>query len=423
MKLGLTKKAVLGLLAVSTVTYGTSAFFIFVLKPIIAPGMPDWLYISAILLAGIVWTCVLGWLAAQYVIKPLVRLTAQTEEVAKGNLNATVPVYRANDEIKKLHESFALMLNNLRRSIMDMSAHAADTDRGATSLNSALQDAALQTETIAVTITEIAEGADHQAKFTETTVEAFGRIAEASASASTEAKRGLELADRMVKHIERTGAVVRDMLNHMRTVASVSETTRAIADNLDHNAQEIGKISQWVEEIANQTQLLALNASIEAARSGDSGLGFDVVAHEIRKLAAHSAEAAESIRKLVVQAQTEVNRVVEQIGDQAAAVKKQSALGDTMEHALAEMTESVEQAAVVLRQIIAVIEDQSQRINQIFADAREIQNISARISEGAQRVAQAAQEQTGVMEEIAASSELLKSGADTLKQKSSVFRL
>jgi|HigsolmetaAR203D_1030402.scaffolds.fasta_scaffold03153_7 methyl-accepting chemotaxis protein len=423
MKLGLTKKAVLGLFAVSAVTYGTSAFFIFVLKPMIAPEMADWLYISIVLMLGILWTCVLGWLAARYVIQPLVRLTAQTEEVAKGNLKVNVPEYRANDEIKKLHETFGLMLNNLRSSIMDMSAHAAETDRGASSLNTALQDAAHQTETIAETITEIAEGAEHQAKFTEMTVEAFGQIAEASASASTEARRGLELADKMVKRLETTGAVVRDMLNHMRSVAAVSENTRAIADNLDHNAQEIGKISQWVEEIANQTQLLALNASIEAARSGDSGLGFDVVAHEIRKLAAHSAEAAESIRKLVVQAQTEVNRVVEQIGDQAAAVKQQSDLGENMEHALAEMTESVQQAAVVLRQIISVIENQSQRIGQIFTDASEIRNISARISDGVRRVAQAAQEQTGVMQEIAASSELLKSGADTLKQKSAVFRL
>lgn len=139
MKIGIVKKMVIGITAVSMMTYGTSAVCIFVLKAWIAPQMTDWLYMSIIMAMGVFWTGFLGWLAARWLVSPLLRLTAAVDEAAGGNLTMTIPIHRGNDELSTLSLSFNQMIENLRQIITDISSNASFTNLNASTLSSALQ--------------------------------------------------------------------------------------------------------------------------------------------------------------------------------------------------------------------------------------------------------------------------------------------
>lgn len=423
MKFGLVKKLVLGICTVSAITYGTSAFFIFKLKPIIAPNMAEWLYVGGVLALGVLWTGFLGWLAARMLIRPLLRLSAAVDEAATGNLNVTVPDYRYNDEIARLNVSFQTMIANLKQMIADVSHNAASADSGAASLSSAINHATHQIETIAITIDGVAQGSAKQAESARMLLGSVEQATEAAAEVGRQAEHAIALSDTMTRVIADSGASFRSLVAGLETISATSESTLDIVTTLNRHAREIGKISSMVGEIAGQTQLLALNASIEAAHAGDHGLGFGVVANQIRKLASDSLTAGEQITQLVSQMQAQTEVVVRETGHQVKLVSHETAKGESVHQAMAEITSSAGETAEALQRIVVHIAAQAEHIRRTYEEVREISGIASSISDGASRVAGAAQEQTAVMEEIASSSELLRNQSEHLKQKAEAFRL
>lgn len=423
MKFGLVRKLVFGISGVSIVTFGTSAFFIFVLKPWIAPNMADWLYVSGVLLLGILWTSFLGWLAAQYIIRPLLRLAAVVDEAATGNLNVTIPEYRSDDEIRLLHQSFRTMVGNLKQIIAELKASVSVTDQSANSLSEAISSAANRIETIAITIDRVAQGSSSQAESAQIMFHSVEQATETANEVSRQAENAIVLSDAMVRTIAESGDTFRSLIEGMADISDTSEHTLEISRKLEMLAKEIGKISSLVGEFAGQTQLLALNASIEAAHAGEHGLGFSVVADQIRKLAVDSSRASEQIDRLVKQMQEQTDSVAGETNNQVNMIRQEKAKGEAANKALLAILSSADEAAQALQTIVLHMKGQAEQIRRTFKDAKEIADIAATISEGALRVAYATQEQTALMQEIAASSDVLRNQADGLTRKTVVFRL
>ncbi|GIP34726.1 methyl-accepting chemotaxis protein [Paenibacillus sp. J2TS4] len=423
MKFGIVKKMVLGITLVSLTTYGTSALFIFVLKDFIASGMSDWLYISIILGLGVFWTGFLGWLAANWFIKPLLKLTEAVNEAAKGNLQVTLPVHHSKDEMSTLSVSFNTMVDNLKQMIAEVSNNVNFTNQNAASLSGAITQAAHQVETIASTIDDIAQGVDQQEKSTLSTFTSVEQITRAAEDVSDKANSALQLAHDMVGAIQESGEVVHSLVNGLLGLTQANQQTIDLVQELDRNAVEIGNISLVVGEIADQTHLLALNASIESARAGEHGAGFAVVAGEIRKLAEQSSSAVSSINELIQQIQKHVAHVVSNITNQVQMVDQESSKGEQVKQALSRITAATNETTESVDRIAEVVSDQVRQIENTLEETREIAKIVKVISEGAKRVALSTQEQTAVMQEIASSSEVLKEHADSLNGKVKVFRL
>lgn len=423
MKRSLVFKLVLGILLVSLMTYGTSAFFIFYLKPILAPDMSDWIYVSGVLILGVLWTGILGWIAARLIIQPLLRLTRIIDEVAQGNLNVTIPGYRAQDEIGRLHQSFAIMLENLRKMIADVSDNVSVTDRGVETLGTAIKQATSQIETIALTIDRMADGASMQANSAQNLLAAAEQSAKTAQSINSEAGHAIRITEEMVNTIGESASRIRSLVDGMQQVFKAGEKTLDIVRNLEHQAKEIGQISMLVGHIADQTHLLALNASIEAAHAGEHGQGFAVVAQHIRKLAAESAAAVEQINALVKQMQEQSVTVANETDKQVQLIRRETKTGEEARAVLDEVIASVNEAAAAMHSIVGQITAQSDQINGTFQMAKQIADTAVTISDGSSRIASAAQEQTAVMQEITASSELLRDEALHLKEKTVMFKL
>lgn len=423
MRFGIVKKMVLGITLVSLTTYGTSALFIFVLKDIIASGMSDWLYISIILGLGVFWTGFLGWIAANWLIKPLLKLTEAVNEAATGNLQVTMPVHHSRDELSALSQSFNKMVMNLKQMIAEVSNNVQFTNQNAAALSGAITQAAHQVETIASTIDDIAQGVEKQEKSTLSTFNSVERITQAAEDVSEKARSASNLAKDMVGAIEESGEVVHTLVNGLFDLAKANQQTIELVRELDRNAIEIGNISQVVGDISDQTHLLALNASIESARAGEHGAGFAVVAGEIRKLAEQSSAAVSSINDLIQQIQKHVANVVTNITNQVQMVEYESSKGERVKEALNRITTATHETSVSVDRIAEVVTDQVRQIENTLEETREIAKIVKVISEGAKQVALSTQEQTAVMQEIASSSEVLKEHADSLNDKVKVFHL
>lgn len=421
-RFGLVKKIVIGISCVSIVTYGCSAFFIFYLKDFLAPGMSNWAYLSIILGLGILWSGILGWVGAAWMIKPLARLTEAANEAAGGNLNIEIPMHRSDDEIRQLSISFDQMIKGLKQMIADIAENITFTHDQAEALRGGMEQAAFQIEQIAGAAETISKGASSQALSASGTREAVLQIRNAAASIDGQAADSRNIAREMLDTIQESEKVVQSLADSMTVLAASNRESAGIVMELDEKAKQIRSISEVVGGIADQTHLLALNASIEAARAGEAGQGFAVVAGEIRKLAEESHEAVKHINQLIAGMEDGVSNVVRITLEQERLAAAESGKSEAVTAALEQMNRAVRETAATVENIALRISDQLNHADSALAMTNEVEHTAGQISEDSKKTADSVQEQMSVMQELAASSAMLENQADALQSKIKVFR-
>jgi methyl-accepting chemotaxis protein len=196
-----------------------------------------------------------------------------------------------------------------------------------------------------------------------------------------------------------------------------------VVNVLGEKSMEIEEIVALITEIANQTNLLALNAAIEAARAGEQGRGFAVVADEVRKLAERSNTAAGKIGTIITEIQQETGKAVKAMEDGTAAVSTGMLLMKNTGEAFVEILEMVE---IVSRQAqeVSVIVEETNHLTKSMADRLDkISDVTQQSVGNTQQVAAAAEEQNATMEEIAAAADMLSKMAEELQESVTVFKL
>ncbi len=283
-------------------------------------------------------------------------------------------------------------LTQLLTEVRDASATVASASHGMAATSGEVNRAV---EEIATAVVEVAEGAGRQVHMVEGTKTAAGETAQSAGQTHDLATAGVEAAG------EASSAMV-----------GLRESSQAVSDAISQLAtrsERIGEIVETITGIAAQTNLLALNAAIEAARAGEQGRGFAVVADEVRKLAEESQHAAQTISGLIGEIQTETRHAVGVVEDGARRTEDGAVV--------------VEQARDTFVRIGASVEEMNVRISEIVRTTDEVAAVTEMASAAAEEVSAASEQTSASTQEIAASAQGLADTADGLDRIVAQFKL
>jgi len=421
--MSIAKKIALGCLAVSVTTYGTSAFFIFVLQPL----FDEWFSATAFTLltfaGGIFWTVLLGFLSARWLIAPLLKVSDAAGKVSRGNLAVEVKEHRSRDEIGQLVNGFRDMLDSLKRMIRDIANHSDVTNRSVEELSKAIVSATQQIERIAVASSDIRSLAEEQDERTKQILSSISAIRDSVDDINRQSAETESLSESMLQTI-RTGIdeIVKLIEGMQRLVAETRQSAEQVFE-LREKAAKITEFSDLVGDIANQTQLLALNASIEAAHAGELGRGFQVVAGEIRKLSEESNRAVAEIHGLITEIQRQIQTVVHRIRDQAELGEEEFRKTESVTENIRSVEQSTARVAEAVNRVRDMIGVQSDIFRRTVEQIGDIADMSGRIVQHATDVSASTQEQTAFMQELTATFEELRNMSNALHSQAGRFVL
>ena len=320
------------------------------------------------------------WLIHLFVLKPLHSLTAISHNIAQGegDLRKRVPVGIGSDEITGLARDFNLFIQKMHGALSLVNQ--------ATNL---LATSTIELSSTADNVVRVAEGQESRAVQSASAVEEMTMTAGDVARNSTEAAR---LAQETAETARSGEEVMTQTVTGMQQISEAVVQAANIITTLGRSSDQIGEIVRVIEDIADQTNLLALNAAIEAARAGEQGRGFAVVADEVRKLAERTTKATKEIGDMIRQIQQDTKSAVASMDQGTNQVGQGVELANKTGEALSKIHSMINSTAGMIQQIASATEEQSTATRQIAGDLEAMTQTTRQTSSGIAESAQACHE-------------------------------
>ncbi|HWR41350.1 MAG TPA: methyl-accepting chemotaxis protein [Patescibacteria group bacterium] len=381
-----------------------------------------WISLITIVIVLFLAAIIIAWFARR-IAKPIQKLDRAARKIADGDLTLTNLEINSQDEIGHLAQSFEHMAQNVHTLIKQISADAQHLAAASEELTASADQSSQATNQVARSIQEVANGASEQMTAANETVNVVtgmsAGIQEIAANASSVAGQSETAADKAVKG----GTAINKAVSQMSQIEQTVNTSSQVVAKLGERSKEIGQIVDAISGIAGQTNLLALNAAIEAARAGEQGRGFAVVADEVRKLAEQSEEAAKKIARLIGEIQVDTDKAVQAMQQGTQEVKTGAEVVDLAGVSFREIATLVTDVSDQIKQISAAIHDMAVGSEKIVESVHKIDGLSKKSTDEAQSVSAATEEQLASMQEIATASRSLATLAQELHTAVAQFRL
>ncbi len=292
-------------------------------------------------------------------------LTARLEGEYRGNYR------RLQQYVNNLGESLDNVIYEVNEAVHATASASSEISSSAEQMASGAQEQSVQTSEVATAVEQM----------TSTILQ----TSQNASSASESAKKSGEIATE-------GGEVVIQTVSGMNRIAEVVQRAANMVNELGKSSDQIGEIIQVIDDIADQTNLLALNAAIEAARAGEQGRGFAVVADEVRKLAERTTKATKEIESMIKQIQEDTSDAVSSISEGTDEVAKGRELANKAGDALKEIITSSKEVEDLIGQVAVAGEEQSSAAEQISKNIEAITSVSHESAAGTQQIARAAED-------------------------------
>ncbi len=303
-------------------------------------------------------------------------VAARAHEIAANDLTGAPLAIRTNDELGDLTASMNTMSESLRRMIAELTNSAQEVAAASTQIAASSEEISAGLNQQQAQVTQISSAAEEMSA-------AASDIARKAADANTEADAAGNAAEGGATTVEGTVA-------GMRRIADAVNATGTSVHELGKRGEQIGQIINVISDIADQTNLLALNAAIEAARAGEHGRGFAVVADEVRKLAERTVKATEEVSSSIKAIQDETTQAVNRM--QACTSEVDSGVNAANEagQSLRGIVSKAQAVGAGIRSIAAAAEEQSAATEQVTRSVESIVSMSQQAAAGASQAAGAA---------------------------------
>lgn len=366
---------------------------------------------------------IISWFLQRQIIAPINQLSANAKELADLNLNVKILNPKGQDEIANLAQAFNAMKTRITETINVVANSANQIASSSLVLAESSRQTSEASNQVALTMNDIASGTSTQSDQAEHIVEMMQKTNDEVANSLQKAETTLERAIQST-HIARKGEdAINEAIKHLNSVTqTVSYATDSI-QKLGKRSEEIGGIITVITGIAEQTNLLALNAAIEAARAGEQGKGFAVVASEVRQLAEQSSLASGQITSLIKDIQAETAVTVRTMESNLLAVEEQVHIISKGGNALQEIVEQVvetEQGVKEMKSAFTHVNDNSLNVQQAIHDISRIIEDSAAATE---EIAATSEEQHATVAEISQNSEELAEISTNLQNEVNKFTI
>lgn len=323
---------------------------------------------------------VVAYLVTTSITRPVARLLQLTKRAAQGDLTVSVETEQL-DEIGTLAESFGAMIGSLKELIGTL-INVADA------LEAESEEMASSGEEISASVQQVASTSQQFASTTE----------QLKASADN-----MDIAAQEVGRIASDGErMINEAVEQMTNIESTTSEVMTAINLLREQSGQIGSIVETITNIADQTNLLALNAAIEAARAGEHGRGFAVVADEVRKLAEQTANATHQITELVRKIQEDTDSVVD---------------------AMRQSSNEVEKGTQIIGETGSTFASIVSSIMELITEIQSVAAASDQMSAGSQQIAGAAQQQSASVQQAAAMADNLRQRAQELTRLAHQFQI
>ncbi len=337
------------------------------------------------LAVSLITAAVIGFITTRSITVPLNQAVKVNRKIADGDLSVSVTVDR-KDEIGQLNESVKLMVENLRKIITHLSGTASQVASASTQLHATADQLATASEEVAAQSGTVATAGEEMSATSGDIARNCTQAAEGSKLASNVATEGAGVVKKTVEVMER---IARKVQSSARTVES-----------LGARSDQIGEIVGTIEDIADQTNLLALNAAIEAARAGEQGRGFAVVADEVRALAERTTKATKEIGDMIKNIQSETKGAVAIMEEGVREVETGTEEAGRSGAALQEILDQINTVTMQVSQIATAAEEQTATTSEISNNILQMSEVVQQTARGAQDSSEAASGLARLAEEL-----------------------
>ncbi|WP_156291956.1 methyl-accepting chemotaxis protein [Oceanobacillus salinisoli] len=373
--------------------------------------------ISLIILAvTVVITAILAIIFSRSISKPIKQAAGYMLEFSKGNLKTDIKDVKRHDEIGKLMECMKTMQSNLVNTMSSVTAASNDVAAHSEELTQAAGEVSSGSEQIARTMEEISSGTESQANAAGELATSMGNFSGKVQDANEKGEQMKQSSLEVTNMVSQGQKMMASSSNQMQKIDDMIRESVTKMNNLATQSKQISNLVSIIDNVADQTNLLALNAAIEAARAGEHGKGFAVVADEVRKLAEQVSTSVGEITQVVDTIQSESQGVsnslregYEEVEIGTDQIRTTANTFEDIHAAISKMTENIHVITDTLSTITAESEEMNSTIQEISATAEES-------AAGIEQTSATAQQSSGSMEEVAGSSEELAKLAERLNE-------